>query len=500
MGSSSKPAFKKGSADGASGESRGPNKFSDNRPQAPRDRPSKSFKPARPDTDPREDRSATAPKADRGTSKPFDFLGQSKPSGKPDDRKGPRRPANARPGDRPSNRTDDGRNAPERFEGSRASQKFDKSAESKNRTGASRPEKKSFGQRSSDRPERGGDSRPEQKSYGPRNSDRPERGGDSRPEKKSFGPRNPDRPERGGDSRPERKSYGSNAPDRRERTGEGRSENKAYGSKYPSSRQGSGSRRPGAPGQRSRVRSADGEARIKTGTGIRLNRYIAQAGISSRREADELIKAGLVSVNGEVMVEMGYQVKPTDEVRFNGSLIKSEKLVYVLLNKPKGFITTVDDPKARKTVMELVAGACRERIYPVGRLDRATTGVLLFTNDGDLADKLTHPGKGARKVYEAVLDKPLTKGDLSKMVEGVALEDGLAQADAASFIEGKDRRHVGIELHIGRNRVVRRMFEALGYEVTKLDRSSFAGLTKKKLNRGQWRHLEPQEVKFLKTR
>ena len=298
-------------------------------------------------------------------------------------------------------------------------------------------------------------------------------------------------PRRDGDDRDRRDDRGtqrSAAP-----WGAGRKESSAGRGGAPQRRGGpGGSRYP----KRNANRSEGGPAK----SGMRLNRFIAHAGISSRREADELIKAGLVSVNGIVVTEMGHQVQNTDEVRFNGSLIRSEKKMYVLLNKPKGFITTVDDPKARKTVMELVQGACRERIYPVGRLDRATTGVLLFTNDGELADKLLHPSRGARKIYEAVLDKPLSKGDLARLTEGIELEDGPAAADAASFIEGKDRRHVGLEIHIGRNRVVRRMFEALGYEVTKLDRSSFAGLTKKKLNRGQWRHLEPQEIQFLKTR
>jgi 23S rRNA pseudouridine2605 synthase len=231
-----------------------------------------------------------------------------------------------------------------------------------------------------------------------------------------------------------------------------------------------------------------------------LNKYLAHAGICSRREADTLILAGLVKVNGTVVMEMGHQVKPGDEVRYNGSLIKSEKNVYVLLNKPKGFITTVDDPKARKTVMDLVRGACRERIYPVGRLDRQTTGLLLFTNDGDLADKLLHPSKGARKIYEAVLDKPLTQADLVKIQNGLVLDDGPVNVDSIAYVMDKDKRHIGLELHIGRNRIVRRIFAHLGYEVIKLDRVSFAGLNKKRLPRGQFRLLTDKEVDFLRMR
>lgn len=213
-----------------------------------------------------------------------------------------------------------------------------------------------------------------------------------------------------------------------------------------------------------------------------------------------MIKSGLVEVNGKIVTEMGYKVKPEDQVKFNGSLIKSEKKVYLLLNKPKGFITTTDDPKARKTVMELVANAGNERIYPVGRLDRKTTGVLMFTNDGDLAKKLTHPSHGASKIYEVALDKNLTKADLAKIQDGLTLDDGPIQVDEVSIIEGKTRKNVGIKLHSGRNRIVRRIFESLGYEVTKLDRVFFAGLTKKTLNRGQWRYLSAKEVDLLKMR
>ncbi len=231
---------------------------------------------------------------------------------------------------------------------------------------------------------------------------------------------------------------------------------------------------------------------------LRLNKYLAHAGIASRREADNLIKTGLVEVNGKIITEMGYKVKPTDEVKFNGSLIAPEKKVYIVLNKPKGFITTVDDPKARKTVMELVANAGSERIYPVGRLDRKTTGVLLFTNDGDLAKKLTHPSHGARKIYQVVLDKNLAKSDYHKIEEGLELNDGPIKVDEISYVEGKGRNHVGLVIHSGRNRIVRRIFESLNYEVVSLDRVFFAGITKKRLNRGQWRFLNKKEIDFLK--
>ena len=230
---------------------------------------------------------------------------------------------------------------------------------------------------------------------------------------------------------------------------------------------------------------------------IRLNKYIANAGICSRREADVLITSGAITVNGEVMTQLGYKVKPGDVVHYGGEKLSSERKRYILLNKPKGFITTMDDPQERKTVMSLVANACSERIYPVGRLDRNTTGLLLFTNDGDLAKKLTHPSSGARKVYQVELDKPLAPADRKRMLEGITLEDGDIAFDAVEY-NSDDRNSVGVELHSGRNRIVRRVFESLGYEVYKLDRVIFAELTKKKLPRGQWRELSPKEVGFLK--
>ncbi len=231
---------------------------------------------------------------------------------------------------------------------------------------------------------------------------------------------------------------------------------------------------------------------------IRLNRYIANAGICSRRKADELILAGEVTVNGIPITELGYKVKAEDKVKYSGRLLKREEMVYVLLNKPKDFITTTDDPQERRTVMELVKKASRERIYPVGRLDRNTTGLLLLTNDGDLAQKLAHPKNKVKKIYEVTLDKTLRQEDFDKIVKGLELEDGIATVDDLAYVEGKSKRTVGIEIHIGRTRIVRRIFESLGYEVEKLDRVIYAGLTKKDLSRGKWRHLKSDELITLK--
>jgi 23S rRNA pseudouridine2605 synthase len=227
---------------------------------------------------------------------------------------------------------------------------------------------------------------------------------------------------------------------------------------------------------------------------IRLNKYISNSGVCSRREADTYIAAGNVTVNGKTITEMGYQVQLTDEVRFDGRLLQAEKKEYILLNKPKNFITTTRDEQGRRTVMELISGATRARLVPVGRLDRNTTGLLLFTNDGELAKKLTHPRHGVRKIYHVELNRNLKAEDLRKIQEGLELEDGPIKADEASYIDGSSKREVGVEIHSGRNRIVRRIFEHLGYEVVKLDRVVFAGLTKKDLPRGHWRPLTKQEV------
>ncbi|MDR0560816.1 MAG: rRNA pseudouridine synthase [Prevotellaceae bacterium] len=230
---------------------------------------------------------------------------------------------------------------------------------------------------------------------------------------------------------------------------------------------------------------------------VRLNKFIANSGVCSRREADEYIAAGVITVNGTVVTEMGVKIKPEDEVRFNNERLKGERKVYVLLNKPKNYITTVDDPHAKQTVMELVAGACKERIYPVGRLDRNSTGVLLFTNDGDLAKQLTHPSHNKMKIYNIRLDKNIAKQDVETLLTGIELEDGVAIADDV-YVSDDNKAELGIEIHSGKNRVIRRMFEYLGYEVVKLDRVYFAGLTKKGLQRGQYRILTPKEISILK--
>ncbi len=231
---------------------------------------------------------------------------------------------------------------------------------------------------------------------------------------------------------------------------------------------------------------------------IRLNRYISNAGICSRRDADDLISKGFITVNGEVVTELGRKVTLDDEVVFEGKRLNPEKKVYLLLNKPKGFVTTSDDPFAGRTVMELVQGACPERIYPVGRLDIQTTGLLLFTNDGDLAKKLTHPSYEKKKVYHVQLDRDLLQDDIEKIASGIELEDGLIAADDIHRIDQSDARQVGIEIHSGRNRIVRRIFEHFGYHVEKLDRVLFAGLTKKDLPRGRYRFLTPHEISYLK--
>ncbi|HNX78901.1 MAG TPA: pseudouridine synthase [Prolixibacteraceae bacterium] len=233
---------------------------------------------------------------------------------------------------------------------------------------------------------------------------------------------------------------------------------------------------------------------------IRLNRFIANSGICSRREADTYITAGVVKVNGQIVTELGTKISPTDEVRFDDRLITPERKVYLLLNKPKDVVTTTDDPHAEHTVMDLVKGACEERIYPVGRLDRNTTGLLLLTNDGDLSKRLTHPSHKVEKVYQVTLDRSVSVNDIQTIASGIELDDGFIAADALTYVEGQDKDTVGIEIHSGRHRIVRRIFEHLGYRVKALDRVSFAGLTKKNIPRGKWRFLTPREVSYLKMK
>lgn len=309
--------------------------------------------------------------------------------------------------------------------------------------------------------------------------------------------RREDRPKRYGDSS-ERRRESSGYEKRSRDTKERRFNDKVRDERRESDRSRYYDREDRNERRTSGYRSERFEKRDESGE-IRLNRYIAQSGICSRREADEMIALGEVKVNGKIVTELGTKVTKNDIVIVNEELIKNEKLVYLVLNKPKGFITSLDDPDGRETVMELVKRACKERIYPVGRLDRNTTGILLFTNDGDLAKKLTHPSHQIRKVYHIVLDKPLTGNDMQQITDGVLLDDGLAKADVIAYVgTGNDKKEIGVELHSGKNRIVRRIFEHLGYTVVKLDRVSFAGITKKDIPRGRWRFLEDREISFLK--
>lgn len=234
------------------------------------------------------------------------------------------------------------------------------------------------------------------------------------------------------------------------------------------------------------------------GEQIRLNKYIASTGICSRRQADDFIKAGLIMVNDKVVSELGAKINPGDNVKYNGERLKEEKKVYILLNKPKDYVTTVEDPHATRTVLDLVKNACKERIYPVGRLDRSTTGVLLLTNDGDLTKRLTHPKFNKMKIYQVTLNKTVKHSDLEKIASGITLDDGFIKADAIHFVDPNDKKQIGIEIHSGRNRIVRRIFEQLDYKVLKLDRVYFAGLTKKGLTRGKWRFLNDSEIAMLR--
>lgn len=232
---------------------------------------------------------------------------------------------------------------------------------------------------------------------------------------------------------------------------------------------------------------------------VRLNKYIANSGICSRREADEYIKAGLISINGKVVTQLGTKVLPADVVKYDGNLLKNEKKVYILMNKPRDYITTLEDPNAKKKVIDIIGTKCPERVYPVGRLDRNTTGILLLTNDGDLTRKLTHPSFNKKKIYHVFLDKNLARGDMNQISKGIDLEDGFIKPDAIEYVSESDRTQVGLEIHSGRNRIVRRMFEHFGYRVNKLDRVYYGGLTKKGLQRGQWRYLSEKEISILKS-
>ena len=400
-----------------------------------------------------------------------------------------------------------------------------------NNAGGDRPYRPRYNSEGGDRPQRsygnnaGGD-RPYRPRYNSEGGDRPQRSyGNNAGGDRSYRPRyngeGGDRPQRsygnnaGGD-RPYRPRYNSEGGDRPQRSyGNNAGGDRPYRPRY----NGEGGDRPqrsyGNRDSYSRPirRTADYDPNAKyskkkqieykeqfvdPNEPIRLNKFLANAGVCSRREADEFITAGVVSVNGEVVTELGTKIKRGDEVKFHDQAVSIERKIYVLLNKPKDTVTTSDDPQARRTVMDLVKGACSERIYPVGRLDRNTTGVLLLTNDGDLASKLTHPKYLKKKIYHVHLDKNLTKADMEQIAAGIQLDDGEIQADAISYTDDFKKDEVGIEIHSGKNRIVRRIFESLGYKVVKLDRVFFAGLTKKGLRRGEWRYLTEQEVNFLR--
>ena len=358
--------------------------------------------------------------------------------------------------------------------------------------GYGRPQQGGYGrsqQEGYSRPQQEGYSRPQQGSY-----NRPQQGGYGRPQQGGYG-----RPQQGGYGRPQQGGYG-----RPQQGGYGRPQHNGFNDggyqSYGRPQQGSYGRpvmhrRPKYDPHRP-VEYID--TVVDPNEELRLNKYIANAGVCSRREADEHILAGNVKVNGFVVKELGTKVTRKDVVLFNDQPISLERKVYVLLNKPKDTVTTSDDPQGRKTVMDLVRGASDERIYPVGRLDRNTTGVLLLTNDGDLASKLTHPSFVKKKIYHVWLDKDINPEDLAKISAGIELEDGPIHADAIAYANDTDKDQVGIEIHSGKNRIVRRIFEFLGYRVVKLDRVYFAGLTKKNLPRGRWRHLTQQEVSMLK--
>ena len=353
-----------------------------------------------------------------------------------------------------------------------------------------RPERGERPERSFNRSERGerterSFNRPERGERTERSFNRSERGERSersfnRPERGERSERSFNRSERG-----ERTERSFNRPERGERT-ERRGDSKG------------GAKRGFASKRDEKPRSYPKYNPNRVTGEIRLNRFISQSGVCSRREADEFILAGVVTVNGQVVTELGTKILPTDEVRFNDEKLQGEKHVYIVLNKPKGYVTSLEDPHADKTVMDLLRDACSERVYPVGRLDKNSLGLLLITNDGDVTRQLTHPSYRKKKIYEVTLDKPLTRADMETLTEGITLEDGDIFADEVAYAS-EDKKTVGVEIHSGRNRIVRRMFEHLGYTVQKLDRVYYAGLTKKNLKRGEWRFLTKDEVMRLKT-
>ena len=366
--------------------------------------------------------------------------------------------------------------------------------------------KRSYSRDNDDRPKRtfsrDGDDKPK-RSFSRDNDDRPKRSfssdNDEKP-KRNFSRDNDGRPKRSfssdNDEKPKR-SYSRDNDDRPKRAFSRDGDDRPKRS-YNKSDKSESTKGYSAGREEARPKKSKRGTFTENGA-IRLNRYISMAGICSRREADEMITAGVVSVNGKVVTELGSKVEPGDDIRYNGERLKNETHRYILLNKPKDYITTMEDPTARKTVMELISGACRERVYPVGRLDRLTTGLLLFTNDGDLAKVLTHPSSLVRKIYHVELSKNVKASDLKLIAEGIQLDDGFMQVDQVAYDgDGTDKKMVGLQIHSGKNRIVRRIFEHLGYEVVKLDRVMFAGLTKKDLPRGRFRSLSETEVGMLK--
>ena len=381
---------------------------------------------------------------------------------------------------------------------------FNSDRSSSNNEGGFRPEGFGAGLQSSNT------ERPQHSGYQSRGGYNSNRGGGHRPQQGGYN-------NGGSYGRPQQGGYNSNRGGYNSNNGGGygRPQQGGYGRPqqggYNNNRGGGYNNNRGGGGFRQRTPGYDPNAKYSLKKRIeykeenfdpteplRLNKFLANAGVCSRREADEFIQAGVVTVNGEVVTELGIKILRTDEVKFHDTPVSLEKKVYVLLNKPKDYVTTSDDPQQRKTVMDLVKDVCPERIYPVGRLDRNTTGVLLLTNDGDLASKLTHPKFLKKKVYHVHLDKNLTSHDMDQIREGITLEDGEIKADAVEYADEHDKSQVGIEIHSGKNRIVRRIFESLGYRVTKLDRVQFAGLTKKNLRRGDWRFLTEKEVDMLR--
>lgn len=423
-------------------------------------------------------------------------------------------------GDKPAFKRRDDEDRPRKTYG-------DKPAFKKREDGDDRP-RKTYGDKPAFRKREDGDDRP-RKTYGDKPAFRKREEGDDRPRKtygdKPFGDKPAIRKREEGDERPaSRKPFGDKPFGERRSSSDRPAFKKPFGDRgsKPTWKRGDRDERSSAP----RQRESDGEWKTfdnpeeasafkksyapskshrgqdESGDGsIRLNKYIANTGLCSRREADDMIGAGVIKVNGKIVTELGTKIAPSDTVHYGDQLLRREKSVYVLLNKPKDYITTTDDPQERKTVLDLVQGAGDERIYPIGRLDRNTTGILLLTNDGDLAERLMHPKYNVEKIYQVTLDANLKKEDFDKILEGFELEDGFIKADDLSFVgDGEDKKEVGIVLHSGRNRIVRRMFETLGYVVKHLDRVSYAGLTKKNVQRGKWRFLKPEEVGFLKMK